>query len=608
MSKTFPQRCFTIFPQSIGAFSQSHHLLEQKTHCAKPLLKFQILIQVGTLNLESFLNIKTCSKNKTEQKNRIWRIHLPKYLKSITRLMKKSISIFTLLLTAYFGTAQTTDWATDVAPILYKHCVSCHRAGGVGEFPLETWPDALNAAASILPAIQTRYMPPYRADPAYRHFKEENYLTDAEIQTIEAWVAGGKLPGDLGQAPPLPNFQNGSQLTSVDLVLETPQFTVQIPTDIYRAFVIPTGVSTDKFFNEVEFLPGNDAIIHHMVVYTDPTNEAVIKDQNDPGPGFTTNGMVGNITENAQLIAEWTPGGTPIKMPPNFGYRIPANGYFIVEIHFAPGHLNETDEGSTVNLRLTTGTPRELYYVSLVDADSTYGLVNPPFLIPANTVHTLVAASKVGNWVNVPISVFTLTPHAHVFGKSFKSFAYRSGFLDTIPLINIPKWDFYWQSTYTLQKPLRLNTNHICRAIVAYDNTTDNPNNPNSPPIDVTWGEKTTDEMLFLFATAAVYQPGDENILLDSSLLLNAAPEVVFQDNDFIVPNPVNDVLDIRAKEPVMGMSELLVMDMNGRVLRQWRERDLFHSRSSVADLSSGVYVLQIRQAGKVSSFKLLKI
>ena len=448
--------------------------------------------------------------------------------------------------------AQNT-WATEVAPILYKHCVTCHRVGGVGNFSLQTWTDAKANAFPMLEAVESRYMPPWRADPAYRHFKDENYLTDAEIQTIAAWVNGDQLPGDLAQAPPLPNFQNGSQLSAVDLSLETPQYTLSQWTDEYRAFVIPTGITTDAFFNEIEIIPGNDMIIHHMVLYTDPTEEPMLRDLAEPGPGFATNGMVGNITENATLIGEWTPGGTPIKMPANFGYRIPANGYFIVEIHFAPGHINQSDEGSLINLKLTENPDRELYYGALVAADTTFGLLNPPFLIPANSERTLLAELPVSELAGgLPLSVFSLTPHAHVVCKSFKAYAYRPGFTDTIPLINIPQWDFHWQSTYTLRKPLKLAGNRISRAEVVYDNTENNPDNPNSPPVDVGWGEKTTDEMLFLFATVALYESGDENLILDSTLLTSTL-EIGASDGNFsIQPNPVNDILDIRSKLPFL--------------------------------------------------------
>ena len=249
-----------------------------------------------------------------------------------------------------------------------------------------------------------------------------------------------------------------------------------------------------------------------------------------------------------------------------------------------------------------------MYYGVLTFGDSTSGLVNPPFRIPANTEHTLIADLPTSWLSTVPLSVLSLTPHAHVVGESFKAYSYRPGFTDTIPLINVPKWDFHWQGTYTLRKPLRLNTNRTTRAEVVYDNTVDNPENPFSPPQDIWWGEKTSDEMLYLFASVVTYKTGDENIILDSTLLVNA-PEVVAQDDQFRVgPNPVEDVLDIRAATPVDGLTDLLLTDMQGRVCRQWRERDLAHSRTSVRELAPGMYVLHIRQTGRVSTYKVLKI
>ena len=281
--------------------------------------------------------------------------------------------------------------------------------------------------------------------------------------------------------------------------------------------------------------------------------------------------------------------------------------YFIFEIHFAPGHINQTDEGSTINIKLTSGNPRELYYGALVAADSTFGLVNPPFKIPANTEHLLIGELSVSDLAPLPLSVFSLTPHAHVYGKSFKAYSYRPGFTDTIPLIDIPKWDFYWQSTYTLQKPIKLTTNRRCRAEVWYDNTTTNPHNPNNPPVDVWWGEKTTDEMLYLFATVALWKQGDENIILDSTLLTSPVVNLPAGEPFGIGPNPVSDVLDIRSGTVLHGMADLAIIDMEGRIQRQWRERDLERTRISTASLVPGTYVLQIRHEGKLWNYTVVK-
>jgi hypothetical protein len=306
--------------------------------------------------------------------------------------------------------------------------------------------------------------------------------------------------------------------------------------------------------------------------------------------------MVGNITQNATLIGEWTPGGTPIKLPANFGYRIPANGYFIFEIHFAPNHLGQTDPGSFINLKLSNTVNRELYYGVLTYGDSTSGLINPPFIIPANTQHTLIADLPSQYLANgLALSIFSLTPHAHVVCKSFKAFSYRPGATDTIQLIDVPKWDFHWQSTYTLRKPLKLPGNRITRAVVTYDNTTDNPLNPNDPPKDVWWGEKTTDEMLYLFATVAVYKTGDENIVLDSTLLTATEQLALLSGQYTVSPNPAQDILEIRSDKTTSGISDLMLTGADGRIVRQWREAHPEHCRISVAGLPAGTYFLEIR-------------
>ncbi|MBU6341764.1 MAG: T9SS type A sorting domain-containing protein, partial [Bacteroidetes bacterium] len=236
------------------------------------------------------------------------------------------------------------------------------------------------------------------------------------------------------------------------------------------------------------------------------------------------------------------------------------------------------------------------------------GLKNPPFLIPANTERTLIAELPVSDLAGgFPLSVFSLTPHAHVVCKSFKAYSYRPGFTDTIPLIDVPRWDFHWQGTYTMRKPLRLGGNRISRAEVVYDNTENNPENPNFPPKDVWWGEKTTDEMLYLFATVALYAPGDENIILDSTLLTSTRPVLVQSDGIQICPNPVQDVLDIRMETIQNGMTDFILTDMQGRTVRQWREKNFQRSRTSVQSLEPGMYVLHLRQGNNIRCVKVVK-
>jgi mono/diheme cytochrome c family protein len=113
------------------------------------------------------------------------------------------ILLFTLCC-LFFGVnvqSQTVNWANDIAPILYKHCVQCHRAEAIGGFSLMDYQSAFTNRYSILDAVSNRSMPPWKADPNYRHYVGENYLTDAQIQTIEAWVNNDAPAGDVSQAP-----------------------------------------------------------------------------------------------------------------------------------------------------------------------------------------------------------------------------------------------------------------------------------------------------------------------------------------------------------------------------------------------------------------------
>jgi hypothetical protein len=98
-------------------------------------------------------------------------------------------------------------------------------------------------------------------------------------------------------------------------------------------------------------------------------------------------------------------------------------------------------------------------------------------------------------------------------GKKFKAFAITPAG-DVIPLVNIPEWDFNWQMTYVFKKFLKVPKGSIIYAEGQYDNTRNNPKNPSNPPIDVTYGWGTKDEMMNLIIYYVKYQVGDEDIPL----------------------------------------------------------------------------------------------
>ena len=486
-----------------------------------------------------------------------------------------------------FSYGQTATWAEDIAPILYAHCTTCHHTGGIGGFPLMTYAEASVPYIDIAAATQSRIMPPWKPDPNYRHFKDENYLNQAQIDKIADWVTNGKPQGNLANAPQAPVYNPVTQLASIDKTVQIPSYTVSNNNDVYRTFVMTSGFSSPKYINQIEYLPGNPAIVHHVVFYYDPTQTSFQYDNMDPGPGFGSYG-VGPVANSAEWIGAWAPGQGPTILPPNMGFLVPAGAYFAIEVHYAPGSQGLVDD-TKVNLKYTTVTPvREVFTEPIMTHAG--DMLDGPLFIPANTVKTFHQAN---NAPNNDISMIGIFPHMHRVGSSYKVFNYQN--TDTIPLIDIPSWDFHWQGYYTYQRLLQIKANSTFFGIATYDNTTNNPDNPSSPPQDVGEGEQTTDEMMVAFITYTNYQTGDENVILDSTLL--ATPISPAQKGRlFVYPNPAESVLYLRTEEMKGGTTaHLTLSSITGALIQEETLTigEKYHA-ISIKSLNPGVYLLTL--------------
>ena len=507
------------------------------------------------------------------------------------------------------GFAQTVNWATDVAPIFYDHCVKCHRDGGIGHFSLVGYDNAFSFRNIIQYKTETRQMPPWKADPAYRHFADENILTDAQIQTIKAWVEAGAPAGNMALAPPDPVFSSGSDIGSPDLVLNTPLHTMTATQDEYRCFVLPAGLAQTAFLRGLEVIPGNHEAVHHVLVYEDTTGQARLLDAQTPEPGYVSFGGIG--VQSAKLVGAWVPGSRTRLLPPFMGIKISAGADLVVQVHF-PVSAYGMSETSVINLFFTPNNQgiREVTMAPLLNHTS-LSLENGPLHIPANTVKTYHAK------FTVPINgtLLAVAPHMHLIGHSIESFAVTlQG--DTIPFIRIPDWDFHWQGSYTFQKALKVPFGSKLHAYATYDNTQNNPNNPSDPPKDVWVGEATTDEMMLVYFLYMAYQPGDENIVLDSTLLSSAAFEV--RENERlgalrVSPNPAGGQVQIDYTVKQRADVQASIIDTYGRVLMivAWR-RDLapgdYRETTTVADLPPGLYFVRLQsEAGGALVARLVK-
>lgn len=515
---------------------------------------------------------------------------------SLIMFQKVSVALIALWAGAMpLAQAQTTPtWSGEIATLLYRNCTSCHHAGGIGTFTLESYNDAVNYADAIKYSVQNRSMPPWKADPAFSHFLDEKVLTQAEIAAISAWVDGGTPAGDTTKAPLPPVFSGKAQMKVIDKTLTMEPYTIQVNVDEYRVFVASLNNSEEVYINQVEFLPGNDAVVHHVVLYSDNNGSSRRLDALDPGSGFSSDGS-GMIADGTTIIAAWAPGGSILKFPANMGIKLAPNTDLVYEIHYSPNSKGQTD-ATSINLKFAEpqADMREVKTDLWLFHEEPM-LLDGPLFIPANTKKTF---HQMWNYFPTDMSVLAVFPHMHRVGTSFKIFAMsrEAGFM---PIIDIPKWDFNWQGFYINQKPMKFPKSTTIFGEATYDNTMDNPDNPMKPPIDVKVGEHTTDEMMLAFFMYTEYREGDENIDLGGNML----PKVGFS----AFPNPANTQLTLATSPVVNITAKVEILNMMGTAILTAAWSNTPQLAIDIAALPQGLYLAKIQSGDDAYTLKFIK-
>lgn len=485
--------------------------------------------------------------------------------------------------------AQTVTWATDIAPIIYGNCTSCHRTGEIGPMPFQSYQQVKASGNMVAYTTRLKYMPPWKPDKTYSHFVGERGLTTVQIQKIQDWVATGMLRGDSTLEPPSPTFPIGSQLGTPDMVIRFAQsYAVQGNNiDDYRNFVFPINLPQDTVVVAAEFRPGNRSVVHHALMGYDTSGTAARKDAQAPGYGYP--GSIGLATDVQNEYTGYVPGMTPVFYPSGTGKPLPKRSDLVVQVHYAPTSVATTDSSEIHLFFNKSRISRQVYTYTV----SPYDLIGGPsaFVIPANQITTFRGIK------NVPadISLVSIFPHAHLVGKSWLVYAVTPT-QDTLKLIKIDDWDFNWQGGYVFPKLIKIPARSRIYIVAAYDNTTNNPNNPSNPPQTVSWGEGTRDEMYVCYINYLVYQQGDENILLGTK-------NFGFEPTDGgaklypVYPNPTNGQVSVGFGLMQTTKVTMQVMDAQGRVVKEiFSNKAYAPGRYSedidISGLPSGVYLL----------------
>jgi peroxiredoxin/mono/diheme cytochrome c family protein len=426
------------------------------------------------------------------------------------------------------ATKEGPTYSRDVAPILQKHCQGCHRPGGAGPFSLLTYKDAQTWAEEMQSFVKSRQMPPWKPVGGLELIGDRR-LAVKEIDTLVRWVEAGCPKGDASEAAPARAEACEWPLGQPDVVLEMTDDFVLGPTgrDHYRVIVLPTGLQEDRYLRAVDVRPGNTSVVHHAVNLFDTTGWARRQQANhqvweaqrrtaeavDIGPGFPSGMLPGIRLNPADLVARtpaygplggWAPGMMPQSLPAGTGFFLPKNSDFVMQLHYHRTGRIEKDR-----------TKVGLYFAQQPVERPILPVVIPGYFKP--TVQTTDPLGYIpagdancrghGTWyVLEDCTIYAVMPHMHLLGKSIK-ITFTAPGQRTETLIDIPEWDFNWQEVYNLKRPLQVKAGTRFDIEGRFDNSAANPNNPNNPPVDVRFGEQTTDEMLFGFLYATKDNP-----------------------------------------------------------------------------------------------------
>jgi mono/diheme cytochrome c family protein/thiol-disulfide isomerase/thioredoxin len=377
--------------------------------------------------------------------------------------------------------ARAVTYHDQVERIIQRNCVQCHRTGGVAPFTLDTYEKAQNYKGMIKQVVERGVMPPWGAAPGHGPWQNDRSMSDEDKQALYAWIAADCPKGDAKNAPTPLKFHDTWSIGDPDHVFQIPRAlpvkaTGQMP---YIHIRIDTNFGEDKWVDAMEVLPTDRSVVHHVLVF-------IVQDGKIGGRGLL------DVDESTGYLMGYVPGTDSLVFPEGQAKLIPKGATLLFQIHYTPNG-KATNDQTRLAVRFAKKPPTNELQV--------YGVVNRTFQIPPGDPNFVCDRT-----ITVPTDVYAtaLMPHMHVRGKAYKFEAvYPDGKREV--LLDVPRYDFNWQITYRYAKPKLLPKGTKIIATAAFDNSADNPANPD-PTRRVPWGLQTTDEMMLGYIE--FYVPG----------------------------------------------------------------------------------------------------
>ena len=364
---------------------------------------------------------------------------------------------------------KSISYANDVAPILAEKCVACHTEGGMGPFPMDSYTVVKTMAPMIREALRTKRMPPFHSDAHWGNWRNNMLLTNEEILTVVNWVEAGAPRGDGGDPLAEKKYVPPEwPLGQPDAIVEIPAFDVPESGYIdYQERSVDSKLTEGKWLKATAWA-GSSPAVHHALA-------GWIPEVREDGKGFSWNTSLGG----------YGPGGEANLTPEDTGIYIPAGGSYAYQMHYTSNGKKITDKTKVGYYFYKEPPTKMLRQTSITDFS---------LEIPAGAARHHETA-----YVIFPgdAEIFGTQPHCHSRCYSTKlTIRYPDGREEI--LLNQPRYDFGWQREYHFEPMLQVPAGSMMIADYVFDNSEANPANPD-PKHKVTFGEQTSEEMLFTF-------------------------------------------------------------------------------------------------------------
>jgi peroxiredoxin len=358
-----------------------------------------------------------------------------------------------------------------ISRIIQRNCLECHREGGLAPFSLATYDDVEDYAGMIRVVVERGIMPPWFAAPHEQDepslwWANDRSLSEADKADLMTWLKSSQRIGDAADAPRPREFPDEWAIGKPDAVVQLPnpigvKATGRMP---YQHVRIETKFGEEKWVQAVELQPTDRAVVHHVLVFVQDGRGA---DEVDERGGF---------------LAAYVPGNSSQVYPDGFAKKLPAGATLTFQLHYTPNGVATQDQ-TRLGIVFAKQPPQHVV--------RNEGIANLRLSIPPGASNHAEHAK-----LDVPtdIKLLAVMPHMHLRGKAFR-FDLVSPNGNRHRLLDVPRYDFNWQLEYRLAEPLDVPRGSRIELTGWYDNSADNPANPD-PTQTVRWGPQTEDEMM----------------------------------------------------------------------------------------------------------------